>query len=291
MSCIAGIDIGTGFTKAVLMDVEDGGGDAPKGARLLGRGIVRTGAQLEEAAERALDQALQAAGRDRREVVYVAATGFGRYAIEWRDIQITEITSGARGALWFFPGAMAVLDIGNQSTRAIRLDARGKVGAFKMNEKCAAGSGSFLMRAAKYLQVELEEIGELSLRATRPQPISSVCAVLAETEIINHVSAGAAIEDIVRGIHNSLADRAVLLLRRVGIGDGSGGSVQPGASAGIVFIGGVARQRGMIAALEERLGLPVRVPPECEFVCAVGAALLGLHRWRRLYTASERASA
>ena len=277
MPCVVGIDVGTGFTKAVLVDVrkehpegEIGRAEPP----VLGRGIVKTGAYLEEAAERALDLALREAGRDRRDIVYIATTGFGRYAVSFRDLQITEITSGARGARWFFPEATAVLDIGNQSTRAIRLDAQGKVSAFKMNEKCAAGSGSFLMRAAKYLQIEVEELGELSLRATRPQPISSVCAVLAETEIINHVSAGAAIEDIVRGIHNSLADRAALLLRRVGIG--SDGTPQ------LVFIGGVARQRGMIAALEERLGMMVRVPPQCEFTCAVGAALLGLHRWRKL---------
>jgi activator of 2-hydroxyglutaryl-CoA dehydratase len=136
------------------------------------------------------------------------------------------------------------------------------------------------MRAAKYLQITVEELGELSLRATHPHPISSVCAVLAETEIINHVSAGAAVEDIVRGIHNSLADRAALLLRRVSVGtDGS-------PSPQLVLIGGVARQRGMVVALEERLGLPVRVPPDCEYVCALGAALLGLHRWRTLQATS-----
>lgn len=281
MPCVAGIDVGTGFTKAVLVDGESEGESGRVEWSTLGRGMVKTGAYLEEAAERALDLALREAGRDRRDIVYIATTGFGRYAVGFRDVQITEITSGARGARWFFPEATAVLDIGNQSTRAIRLDARGRVSAFKMNEKCAAGSGSFLMRAAKYLQIEVEEIGELSLRATCPRPISSVCAVLAETEIINHVSAGAAIEDIVRGIHNSLADRAALLLRRVGVGSDGVRSPQ------LVFIGGVARQRGMIAALEERLSMPVRVPPQCEFTCALGAALLGLHRWRKLRSESS----
>ncbi len=284
MPCVVGIDVGTGFTKAVLVDVEEERSEGESGRAkqpILGRGIVRTGAYLEEVAKRALDLALREAGRDRHDIVYIATTGFGRYAVGFRDIQITEITSGARGARWFFPEATAVLDIGNQSTRAIRLDAHGKVSAFKMNEKCAAGSGSFLMRAAKYLQIEVEEIGEFSLRAARPQPISSVCAVLAETEIINHVSAGAAIEDIVRGIHNALADRAALLLRRVGVGSDGGRSPQ------LIFIGGVARQRGMIAALEERLGMTVCVPPQCEFTCAVGAALLGLHRWRKLRSDSS----
>jgi predicted CoA-substrate-specific enzyme activase len=159
-----------------------------------------------------------------------------------------------------------MLDIGSQSTRAANLTDRGKVRAFKTNDKCAAGSGSFIVRAAKYLQIDIEEVGELSLNATNPQPISSVCAVLAESEIINHVSAGVSIEDILRGIHDSLAERAVMLLRRVG------------PSGELTFIGGVARQRGMIAALETRLGRKVNVPAGSEYVCALGAALLGLKR-------------
>jgi predicted CoA-substrate-specific enzyme activase len=139
-----------------------------------------------------------------------------------------------------------------------------------MNEKCAAGSGGFLERAARYLEVPVEDIGALSLQAARPQPISSVCAVLAETEIINHVSEGVSVEDILRGIHDSLADRSLALLKRVGL-DGD-----------VTFIGGVARQAGMVLALRERLGVPVNVPAAPEFVTAQGAALLGLQRYRKL---------
>ena len=135
-----------------------------------------------------------------------------------------------------------------------------------MNEKCAAGSGGFLERAAKYLEVRVDDIGPLSLGAQRPQAISSVCAVLAESEIINHVSEGVAVENILRGIHNSLADRALSLLKRVGL-DGP-----------VVFIGGVARQAGMVVALRDRLGVPVLVPDGPQFAAARGAALLGLQR-------------
>jgi activator of 2-hydroxyglutaryl-CoA dehydratase len=124
----------------------------------------------------------------------------------------------------------------------------------------------FIQRAAKYLEIPIEEIGPLSLRAQHPQPISSVCAVLAESEIINHVSAGVSVEDILRGIHESLADRAGSLLKRVEMKDE------------ITLIGGVARQAGMVKALEERLRVRVFVPEDCDFICALGAAYLGARR-------------
>ena len=177
-----------------------------------------------------------------------------------------------------------MLDIGSQSTRAVALKERGKVRAFKTNDKCAAGSGSFIQRAAKYLQVGIEDVGELALQSKNSQPISSVCAVLAESEIINHVSAGVAIEDILRGIYDSLADRSALLLKRVQSRGRLDASFQtetadPAESAGqMVFIGGVATQRGMVKALEDRVGMKVDVPIDCEYVCALGAALLGLKR-------------
>ncbi len=256
MRLVAGIDCGSGYTKAVLIAAE---GEV----RGLGTGRTRTGVNLEEAAEAALRQALEQAGAKREDVAYVATTGFGRYSIPFRDIQITEITSAARGAHHLVPETECVLDIGGQSTRAMRLRDAGKVKAFKTNDKCAAGSGMFLARAAKYLGIEVEQIGELSVSAQNPQPISSICAVLAESEIINHVSAGVSVEDILRGIHDSLAERAGALLKRVGM------------QKELTLIGGVARQRGMVMALEERLQVRVSVPEDCDSVCALGAALLG----------------
>lgn len=262
MRNIAGIDSGSGFTKAVII-----GEPAPGNpAAILGQGIVRTGVNMNDAASQSLNAALLDAGLEPTEICYVAATGFGRYGINFRDIQITEITSGARGAHFLLPQTDLVLDIGSQSTRAMSLKENGRVRTFKTNDKCAAGSGSFIQRAAKYLEVDMADVGELALRAANPQPISSVCAVLAESEIINLVSTGLGVEDILYGIYDSLADRAALLLKRVGAGEQ------------LVFIGGVANQRGMVRALEHRLGTEVKVPPDCEYVCALGAALLGLNR-------------
>ncbi len=271
MRYTAGIDIGTAFTKAVI--VAQDGGPLP---HVLGRGIVRSGVRLEQAAQTALQMARAGAQLDSTLPVYIATTGFGRYSPGFRDIQVTEITSGARGAFFLFPASTAVIDIGSQSTRAISLTESGRVRGFKTNDKCAAGSGSFIVRAAKYLQVGIEQVGDLALQAANPQPISSVCAVLAESEIINHVSAGVSVEDIVRGIYDSLASRSAMLLKRAGIG------------AEVTFIGGVAHQRGMVQALQERLGCRVNVPPECQYVCALGAALLGLRRLQKTAGATAR---
>ena len=257
---IAGIDIGSGSTKCVLVDEQ---GVAQ------GRAVIKTKANFEKVAREVLEAA--AAGR---EVGYVATTGLGRYAVPFRDIQITDLTCGARGAATLFPSTKYVLDIGAQCSRAIKLRDGGKVKEFHLNEKCAAGSGGFLERAAKYLEVTIADIGTLSLEAQKPQTISSVCAVLAETEIINHVSEGVAVENILRGIHNSLADRALLLLKRVGL-DGE-----------VTLIGGVALQQGMIVALREKLGETVNVPEEPHLTAALGAAVLGLQRYRRLTTAA-----
>ncbi len=260
MRLLAGIDCGTSFTKAVVLSEDQGQ------PRVLGKGRTRSGVKVDEAAGTALEQALEEAGLDRCQVEYVATTGFGRYGVSFRDIQVTEITTAARGAHFVIPATSAILDIGGQCTRAIGITDTGRVKVFKSNDKCAAGSGMFIQRAAKYLEVPLEDVGELSLRATHPQPISSVCAVLAESEIINHVSAGITVQDILRGIHESLADRAGALLKRVEMKDQ------------LTLIGGVARQAGIAKALEDRLKVKVNIPQNCDFICALGAALLGLKR-------------
>jgi len=259
---VAGIDIGSGTTKCVLVD--DTG-------VVRGRGLSRTKADFEQVARDVLEAARVDAG-EAGEVGYIATTGLGRYALPFRDIQITDLTCGARGAATEFPSTRYVLDIGAQCSRAIKLRDNGKVKEFHMNEKCAAGSGGFLERAAKYLEVTVADIGPLSMSAGKPQPISSVCAVLAESEIINHISEGVSVDNILRGIHNSLADRALNLLKRVGL-DGE-----------VTLIGGVALQAGMVASLRDKLGVTVNVPTAPQFTAALGAAVLGLQRYRKLAT-------
>ncbi len=266
---IGGIDMGARSAKAVVID-ETG--------RMLGHGIAKMRPDFDGLAREVLGRATEEAHVPVTDVAYVATTGLGRYNVPFRDIQITDITAVARGASHLFPGTRSVIDIGAQSTRAIRLLDGGRVKEFRSNDKCAAGAGGFAERAARYLEIRLDDIGDLSLKATSAQQISSVCAVFAESEIINLVTAGHSVEDIVRGIHDSLAQRAFQLLKRVGL--------EPECT----FVGGMALQRGMQVALEGALGMGTNVPARPDLVAALGAALLGLTRSARV-AADDRAPA
>ncbi len=261
MTFVAGIDIGAKSTKAVVMNGEK---------NICGKAAIKTRPDFAAIAKEALNLALQQAGLTEKQLDYVATTGLGRYNVPFRDIQITDITCVGRGAVFLFPRTRCVLDIGAQSTRALRVSDTGKVREFRTNDKCAAGAGGFIERACKYLEVNIGQVGDLSLQASKPQTISSVCAVLAESEIINHVSTGETVDNILRGVHNSLATRALALLKRAGMEDE------------LTFVGGVARQKGMVKALEETLKRKVNVCEEPELVGALGAALLALRRLERL---------
>lgn len=257
MSLVAGIDMGGRSAKCVLLE----------GAAVVGKGLARMKPDFAGLARDVLDLALADAGRGAADVAYIATTGLGRYNVPHRDIQITDITCVARGAAHLFPGTRSVIDIGAQTTRAMRVLAGGHVVEFRSNDKCAAGAGGFAERAARYLEVELEDLGELSLKADSSEKFSSVCAVFAESEIINLVTGGTSIENIVRGIHDSLSERASGLLKRVGL------------ESEVTFVGGMARQRGQIVSLREALGLVPNVPTDPDLVAALGAALLGQQRF------------
>ena len=261
MDLVAGIDMGAKSTKAIIMDQE---------RRVLGKSVVKTRPDFPAIAKEALDLALEQAGHGEKDVNYIATTGFGRYNVPFRDIQITDITCVGRGSVFLFPKTRSILDIGAQSTRAIRVNENGKVREFRTNDKCAAGAGGFIERAAKYLEVEIEEVGELSMGSDNPQTISSVCAVLAESEIINHVSNGQTVENILYGVHQSLVSRAMALMKRVGLEEE------------ITFVGGVARQKGMVRALGETIKKEVNVSGEPDMVGALGAALLALRRLEKI---------
>jgi len=261
MVYVAGIDMGAKSTKAVILDDQ---------RRIRGQSSIRTRPDFVAIAKEALELALQHAGLKESELGYIATTGFGRYNIPFRDLQITDITCVGAGAVFLFPNTHTVLDIGAQSTRALRVSDTGKVREFRTNDKCAAGAGGFIERASKYLEVKVEDVGELSLQSTKPQTISSVCAVLAESEIINHVSSGESVENILRGVHNSLASRAMALMKRAGLEDE------------VTFVGGVARQAGMVKALAETLKRKINVSDEPHMVGALGAALLALRRLEKI---------
>lgn len=261
MIFVAGIDIGAKSTKVIILDEEK---------RMRGKSMVTTRPDFPGVAKEALDLALRQAGLKEKDLSYIATTGFGRYNVPFRDIQITDITCVGRGAVFLFPKTRCILDIGAQSTRAIRVQENGKVRVFRTNDKCAAGAGGFIERAAKYLEVKIEEVGDLSMASSKPKAISSVCAVLAESEIINHVSSGETVENIMRGVHNSLSSRAIALMKRAGLEEE------------VTFVGGVARQKGMVKSLGETLKKEINVNEEPDMVGALGAALLALRRLEKI---------
>ena len=260
MTYVAGIDVGSRTTKCVILDADE---------QIVARSWTTTGAFLAKAAEQAFLQALHHAGLEREDVVYVASTGWGRYQVPFRDIQITDITCHARGAVYLHPEVRTIIDIGAQNTRAIRVEPSGRVRTFRMNNRCAAGAGRFLERTAAALEVPLEEMGPLSLRSEHPEPISSICAVMAESEVINLVSHEARLEDILAGVHRSLVERIVSLVRQVG--------VEPV----VMLTGGVARNIGMVQMLQQYLETEVMVHEDAVYAGAIGAALLGWTRVRK----------
>ena len=262
MTITVGIDLGTSSIKAIVLD---------DGLVVLGRGFARTGSNLEKGADTAFEQARKQAGLDKADIDYIATTGFGRYTVPYRDVQITDLTAHGQGARFLFPGTRTVIDIGAQSTRAMRIESTGQVKLLRMNAKCAAGAGTFLVRVAKYLELTIEEIGDLAVKATDPQGISSVCAVLAESEIINHVTTGKPIEDILMGAMLSIASRAQGLLKRVGV------------EQELTLTGGVGHNPGMVRALEDCMKQKINVDPERgQFAGAIGAAILAQMRLIKL---------
>jgi benzoyl-CoA reductase subunit D len=214
--------------------------------------------------------ALAQAGLSARDVAYIASTGDGEL-VDFRRGHFYGMTTHARGATFLIPSARAVLDAGALHARAMTIDERSRVIASRMTSQCASGSGQFLENVARYLGVTLEEVGRLSRTSGSPEPVSSICAVLAETDVINMVSRGIATPDILKGIHLSMAGRFVKLLQAIH------------AEGDVVVTGGLAADEGLAAALREqasagRLPVAIRTHRHSIYAGALGAALWGAHR-------------
>ncbi|MDE3229350.1 MAG: 2-hydroxyglutaryl-CoA dehydratase [Chloroflexota bacterium] len=260
---VAGIDIGSTYTKAVLLD---------QARAVRATAIRRSGYKPAEAASGVFDDLAANAALEKAAITYIATTGYGRYMVPFRHTQITELTCHAIATSHHFPTVRTILDIGGQDIKAIRIDDLGRVRAFRLNDKCAAGTGAFLEKTARYLGLETGDIGPYALRSTQPVEISSVCAVFAESEVINHLASGIAPEDIMEGSIVALGGRAVQLMKRVGL------------EPDFALAGGMTHNTAMVAALESKLGAPLRLPPHGlgQLNGAFGAALLGLRRVERL---------
>ncbi len=253
----AGIDSGTKNTKAVLLE---------DGERVLAEGSLPTGFDYAKSASDAYKSALHSAKLTEDNVSHITATGFGRYRVSFRDINVTDITATGRGAKLLYPKTSCVLDVGAGNARASKVDENGKIIKFRSTEKCAAGGGGFLEKIAYYTGVSLSDLGKIALTSSKPVTMSTVCSVLAESEVINLVTQEVPIEDILMGAHDSIAGRVILTLKQVGV------------EQEVTMTGGLVLNPAFVKALEEKLGMKVNSSPELQFAGAAGAACLGYRR-------------
>ncbi|HJN80344.1 MAG: acyl-CoA dehydratase activase [Phycisphaerales bacterium] len=257
MAYAAGVDVGSTQTKAAIIN---------ENRELVGIALIDTGSNVVAAAENVFEKALKESGIANEEVEYVIGTGYGRYRVTFGNDQVTEISCHGRGAVHMFPNTRTVVDMGGQDTKAIKVGETGEIEDFCMNDKCAAGTGRFLGAAATALELTLDDLGPTALRYTKPVKISTTCTVFAESEVLSWLGKGKKVEDILWGVHESIATRSAGLMRRVGIQDE------------ITFTGGVTRNTAMVQALEERLGKKLNISDDSHYMGALGAALFAMDR-------------
>jgi len=241
------------MTKVVIMDIDGG---------IHARVVGPTGAEHRRLANRVMEEALEQADLSFDKISYVIATGYGRINVPFADRQVTELSCHAKGVASLFPAVRTALDIGGQDAKGLKIR-DGELVDFVMNDKCAAGTGRFLEVLADALGLKLEELGSISAKSTNKVNISSTCTVFAQLEVVARISEGVPLEDIVAGVHDAIASRAVNMIRRL--------KVEPD----VVFTGGVAKNSGVVKAVRENLGCEVLVPEDPLLSGAIGAAILG----------------
>lgn len=250
---VAGIDIGAATTKAVIMNNAN---------KVLSFSIIPTGHNVVQAGEEVLNIALDKAAFSREEIRYIVSTGYGRRAVAFAHKAVTEIICHAAGVSSNMLKARTIIDIGGQDSKVISLDDGGNVVNFVMNDKCAAGTGRFLEVMAGVLDLEINDIGSISLMSEDPCTISSTCTIFAESELITLRAEGRTREDLLRGIHKAMSHRVAIMGKSVGYREE------------VVFTGGVAMNMGIKKALEDEIGFPIHVPEEPQIMGALGAAIL-----------------
>lgn len=249
----AGVDSGTSTTKAVVVDAEK---------RILGSFVRRSGADLAGAAAGAFEEAVKQAGLSPEAIRHVTATGYGRHNVPFAHDTRTEIGCHGRGCYHYFPEAITVVDIGGQDSKIIKLDAQGRRTGFKMNRKCAAGTGAFLEEIARKLDIPLGELNGLARTASKTAPIGSYCTVFTATEVLDRIRAGERSDDIVRGLFDSVTKRILEMDTLTGR---------------VIMTGGVVAFNDIVAELlSARAGVVVEIAPHPQEMGAFGAALVAL---------------
>lgn len=246
-----GVDIGSTASKClILRDGED----------IVATSVIGVGAGT-SGPSRAISAVLEEAKLSREDMSYIIATGYGRNSLEEANFQMSELSCHAKGANFLFPNARTIIDIGGQDSKALKLGENGMLENFVMNDKCAAGTGRFLDVIAGVLEISLDALEEYDRLSTQDVVISSTCTVFAESEVISQLAKGTKIEDIIRGIHKSIASRVGSLAKRVGIRDD------------VIMTGGVALNKGMVQALSENIGFKIHTSRYCQLNGALGAAV------------------
>jgi benzoyl-CoA reductase subunit D len=248
----AGIDMGAKNVKVIIL----------KDKEVLSKGLTLSGFDQRAAAEKVLKRALQGANLSLDDIEHVTATGAGKDAAPYANGEISMMGADALGGSFLFPSARTVIDVGAEEGRAVKCDENGKMIDFVINERCAAGAGTFVEAMARALEVDLEEIGPMSLKAEKAVPMNAQCTIFAESEVVSLIHAKTSKADISRAIHDAIADRIASMTRRLGI------------QKDIALVGGVAKNIGFIESLKRALGVNLLVPDEPEYVGALGAALL-----------------
>ena len=266
-----GIDVGSSSIKTVLMEFDDNG----KNGKLLDTDLKKIRKRdIKEVILQSYEHLLSKAELTSEEIAYVATTGEGEM-VDFRRGHFYSMTTHSRGALFLNPDVRAVVDVGALHAKAIIIDSRSQVLSYKMTSQCASGSGQFLENISRYLGISLEDVGELSMQSTVPELVSGICAVLAETDVINMISRGVAASDILKGIHLSMGRRLVDLLSSLS------------ASGDVMITGGLAINKGFVAALQEladkeKITLRFHTHKLSVFAGAIGAAIWGAYRHVKL---------
>lgn len=251
-----GIDAGAKNTKVIIL----------KDRKVLAKSSVLTGFDQKVAAEKALNQALKEAGLSRNNLEHITVTGTGKEEIDFKNSTISEVGANAKAANTIFPSARTVIDVGAEEGRAIKINQKGKVVDFAINEKCAAGAGTFTETMARALEIKVEEMGALSLKSQKAVPMNAQCAVFAESEVVSLIHAKHSKEDIARAVHDAIADRIASMSRKIGI------------EKDVALVGGVAKNIGFVDSLKKNLGFDLLIPDDPEFTGALGAALVAAEK-------------
>ena len=254
---VLGVDSGSTSTNAVIMD---------KNKKIIAHDVIRTGAKSMESAEKVLESVLKKANLKKEDLSLIVSTGYGRVSIVYADESVTEISCHGKGAHYFNPSIRTILDIGGQDSKAIKLNEKGEVIDFVMNDKCAAGTGRFLEMMAKTLEISIGELGPISFNSKENIEITSMCSVFAESEVISLIAQNKEKSDIANGVHNAIASKSYSLLKRVGF------------EKEFMMTGGVAKNPGVVKAVENKIGSKLYICDEPEIVGATGAALYALEK-------------